>query len=216
MGTKKSKISLSNKNKPLFLRPEFFGIIGIVVFVILTFIAIFYYPNYNFALQYLSELGVGNTAIIFNSGLIIGGLLLIPLFIYQYKQNSFLFQLISFLGTASMIFFIGVGLFPLTQELLHSFFAGMFFFTMTFTILFGLIQFIVKTVSKNIKNFAKNANAFPKKLYNPVALFFFSFTSLFSIACIISYLAIQTPAWQKLAAICIIIWAIVWIMIKEN
>jgi len=175
------------------------GLIGITIFIILTIIAIITYPNYNFYEQYLSELGIGNTAITFNLGIIISGLLLIPLFVFHYKPKEFFAQLICFIGTASMIFFIGVGVFPLTNSRAHMFTAGLFFILITMTIIIALIEFIK---SKNLI-----------KINYATKLFFILICALATVITII-YLIIETPAWQKLAFITIGIFSISWMLIN--
>lgn len=176
------------------------ALIGIAVFILSTISAILSYTNYGFYTQYLSELGIGSTAILFNAGVIISGLLLIPLFVFHYKENDFFSQLICFLGIACAVFFIGVGIFPLTVSDIHLFTAALFFITMALTIIFALIEFLKENYKQN--------------KFSHTTKFFFHFVSIFAFTLILSYLILGYPAWQKLAVLGIGIWLFDWILIK--
>ena len=125
---------------------------------------------------------------------------MLPIFIFHYKQKNFLAQLVCFLGIASNLFFIGVGIFPLTNITAHTFTAGLFFVTMAMTIIIALIEFL--------------KNNYKKKKFYYSTKFLFHFISLFAIALIIAYLLNQAPIWQKLAVLSIGIWLVDWIFIK--
>ena len=202
MDVKKHETNLQNKNK--FFLPYFklTALTGIAIFTCFTWIAIQNYLNYSLLYEYLSDLGVGDTALIFNTGVILCGTLLLPYFVSQYRKNDFLAQLICFMGIASLLFFICVGVFPLTSHDAHFFVASMFFFTMAATIFFALVQFIKMT--------------FNNKNTSPFSRFLFILISIFAIANTIQYLLMQTPAWQKLAIASIAIWGIEWVFAKAN
>ena len=51
------------------------GIIAPIIFVIFTAISISTYPNYDPFTTYLSDLGMGSTAILFNIGVVVAGIL---------------------------------------------------------------------------------------------------------------------------------------------
>ncbi|MEK6958691.1 MAG: DUF998 domain-containing protein [archaeon] len=139
---KKAEI-ISNNACPLckldFLDPAFFALIGLAIIFASIVVSMFLYSNdlqayYDFSGQYLSELGVGNVALLFNLGLIAGSFCIIPFFFFLHKSGaSFLRQLASYLGMAAFIFLIGVGLFPLNSIDMHRFTAMMFIFCASIT-----------------------------------------------------------------------------------
>jgi hypothetical membrane protein len=110
------------------------GICGIAAPILvfsLIFLAIGLAPWFNWNRNALSDLGVGATAPIFNSALIVGGLLLLPFSIglRQILPRGAL----SLLGTAllslGMLVLSGIGLFPETAGRIH-FYISVAFFTL--------------------------------------------------------------------------------------
>lgn len=99
--------------------------IGASQFFIAMLIAEALYPNYNIAKNMISDLGVGPTAPIFNSSIIIlGGLILITSSIFQKCLKDIpLTVLILFTGFGA----IGVGLFEENTDGLHEISAGITF-----------------------------------------------------------------------------------------
>ncbi|MDE1834712.1 MAG: DUF998 domain-containing protein, partial [Candidatus Micrarchaeota archaeon] len=94
----------------------------LVFFVIL---AQHIYPNYSLSNNYISDLGVGPTAPIFNSAIILFGIIMISTsaLIWKGKKHKY----VSFMFFLSGIGGMGVGIFPETTGIYHLFFAGMVF-----------------------------------------------------------------------------------------
>lgn len=90
--------------------------IGATQFLIFMKIAEFIYPEYSVSYNYISDLGVGSTAIVFNSSIIVLGLLGIigSLLLYKIEKIFSLLLLLASLGA------LGVGLFPETTGILHT------------------------------------------------------------------------------------------------
>jgi len=65
-----------------FAHGSVYGISSVVIGLLFSTIALILFPNYNFLLNMISELGVGPGGIFFNLGLILAGILAIPFFIY--------------------------------------------------------------------------------------------------------------------------------------
>jgi hypothetical membrane protein len=76
------------------------------------------YPNYNVSLNYISDLGVGSTALIFNSSVFLLGLLVVAgaYFIRKAFKSNFLFITLILTGIGAMM----VGLFPETAGVMHT------------------------------------------------------------------------------------------------
>lgn len=72
--------------------------------------------------DYISALGVGEYATVFNGSLIVAAVLVIPFVIYTYERYSYL--IILFLATAASL--AGVGLYPANSSL-HQTIAAVFF-----------------------------------------------------------------------------------------
>lgn len=188
---KKIKIKETNKNK-IFL---YIGLIGIIIAVVSIFMSMFFYQGYSISNQYLSELGhpSATTRNIFNFGLMISSILIMPFFYYFfYKKNNFS-KIIFLSSIISLIGLFGVGFFPLTIEFEHYIFAGIFFiFASVFLLLFLINQFLEKNYLK-IENFT-------------------SFIAFFSTIIFIFFL--QNPLMQKISVSFILIF-IASIIIKK-
>ena len=101
------------------------GILGIAAFLVFTAIAVLNYTNYNFAGQFLSELGTGiASALWFNAGLVITGACLAVFFAGFWKES----KAIAIAGILASLALAGIGVFPMNQEPAHSIAAGLFFF----------------------------------------------------------------------------------------
>jgi hypothetical membrane protein len=76
------------------------------------------YPNYSVSLNYISDLGVGSTALIFNSSVFLLGLLVVAgaYFIREAFKSNFLFITLILTGIGAMM----VGLFPETAGVMHT------------------------------------------------------------------------------------------------
>ena len=113
-------------------KTELISMLGSLVFITFTTIAIILYPNYDLEKQFLSELGTrGVSALFFNSGAIITGVTLV---IFGIKLNKYLNHVIELLAEISIVSggvgLIGVGLFPMRFEFEHNISAfSVFFFT---------------------------------------------------------------------------------------
>ncbi len=200
-----TKSNEAKSNEVKFKGLEFkLAFLGLVIFIISVAVSILLSPGYDFFSNYLSELGVGNTALIFNIGVVLTAVLLIPFFVTLYEKDKFLPQLIAILGVVGMIFFIGVGVFPLTAGIIHTFSAFLFFFTMTLVIFFVFVEFFTKAFFKNMKSCCC------------VVIFAFATASIIPIALNIALLLFQNPFWQKLAVIGIIIWFIAFSVIRQT
>lgn len=88
-------------------------------------------PNTGYSIpeQYLSELGVGPTATIYNYGLIITGILCIPLFpiIYPLLRKTITAKIATIFGIAGCVSLIGVGIYPMHISEPHGLFSFLFF-----------------------------------------------------------------------------------------
>ena len=65
-----------------FTHGSVYGIVSVIIGLLFNIFALIFFPNYNFLLNMISELGVGQGGIFFNLGLILAGILAIPFFIY--------------------------------------------------------------------------------------------------------------------------------------
>jgi hypothetical membrane protein len=95
--------------------------VGMVQFMMLMLLAEILYPHYSVSTNYISDLGVGSTAIIFNSSIMLLGILLV---IAAYVSRETLrsrsmWILIAIVGLAAF----GVGAFPETTGIPHYTFA---------------------------------------------------------------------------------------------
>lgn len=92
--------------------------LGAVQFLIVLVVAEALYPNYSVSLNYISDLGVGSTALIFNSSVFLLGLLVVAgaYFIREAFKSNFLFIALILTGIGAMM----VGLFPETAGVMHT------------------------------------------------------------------------------------------------
>jgi hypothetical membrane protein len=94
-------------------------IIGVIEFLLAMLVAEALYPGYSVSMNYISDLGVGRTAIIFNSSIIVMGLLLIIASALLTQQSKALATTIALTGIGAA----GVGIFPETVHPFHLIFA---------------------------------------------------------------------------------------------
>ncbi|MFH1445732.1 MAG: DUF998 domain-containing protein [Nanoarchaeota archaeon] len=154
---------------------DIIAIMGFAVFSIFTFIAIFLTPGFNIATQYFSELGVsGLSAVFFNSGLILFGILLIPFYMkLRYDLgNSKLMKTTLILGIASCFALMGIGLFPLTQRIMHNFFNYTFFSLLT------VVIFLTSAIMISKKQMFHGLVGFVVIFFNTVFAFIINETAL--------------------------------------
>ena len=125
------------------------ALLGCAIFVVATAQATFLYPNYDFVNAYISDLGIGSTGGLFNTGCIIAGLLVLFFFSSFLKSRTIAGNLLGALGIISMLGLIGVGVFSEDFVLLHIFFTGLFFIFAALTeLLFVIIIFAKSRISK--------------------------------------------------------------------
>jgi hypothetical membrane protein len=95
--------------------------IGAVQFIIAMIIAEALYPYYSVAGNYISDLGVGSTALLFNSSVLLLGLFIVggAYFIYRALGSKLILVLLVLTGVGA----IGVGLFPETAGSIHAVFS---------------------------------------------------------------------------------------------
>jgi hypothetical membrane protein len=161
------------------------GFLTILVFFLTISISIMIYDNYNFFGQNFSDLGVGQTSIIFNFGIMLTAIFLtIYYFLFFKKNNSTRIFLLSLLSTIGLF---GVGFFDL-QNQLHFIFAGLFFISTFVLIIFFLLKNVLII---RIKNF--------KKLV---------LVSVVVLILIIIYIIFRTPFLQKITVYLIVLWNI--------
>ncbi len=94
---------------------------GMVQFMMLMLLAEILYPHYSVSTNYISDLGVGSTALIFNGSIMLLGLMLL-LAAYVSKEtikSHSMWILIAIVGIAAF----GVGTFPETTGIPHYIFA---------------------------------------------------------------------------------------------
>jgi hypothetical membrane protein len=91
---------------------------GAVQFLIGLVIAEALYPNYSVSGNYISDLGVGSTALIFNASVFLLGLIVVAgaYFIQHAFKFRVLFVILILTGVGAMM----VGLFPETAGVMHS------------------------------------------------------------------------------------------------
>ena len=102
------------------------GLLPLAVIIILSAASV----NFVLFADFISDLGVGDYALIFNATLVVASLLAVPFAFHVYKRYNYL--IILFLTT--ILFLIGVGLFPSTSGL-HMPLAALFFLLAFATIL---------------------------------------------------------------------------------
>ncbi len=92
-------------------------VISSIEIVFLVLLAQHLYPNYSLNKNYISDLGVGSTAVIFNSAIEIFGLIIIAASYFLWKTGKHRYMAFAFLITG--IGAIGVGALPETTGVYH-------------------------------------------------------------------------------------------------
>ncbi|MCP8323079.1 MAG: DUF998 domain-containing protein [Candidatus Methylarchaceae archaeon HK02M2] len=95
--------------------------VGSVQFLFGLIIAEILYPGYNVSKNFISDLGVGPTSLIFNSSVFLLGVFIVATAYFIHR--SFGSRLLSFLFTLTGLGAMGVGLFPETVRIIHPIFA---------------------------------------------------------------------------------------------
>jgi len=157
------------------------GLLVTISFICTLILAIIAYKNYNFFGQYLSELGAGETSVIFNVGLMITSLLMVCLYILIYYKES---KSNLVIGVVSAVSLFGVGLFPLTLKNPH-YLSALLFFLLSFFLI----------AKSNINLYFKEKNI--------------DWIGVISIVVILFYIIIfRNPLMQKFSVFVIIVWLI--------
>lgn len=111
--------------------------------------------GYSIPNQFLSELGVGPTATIYNYGLMITGILCIPLFpiIYPLLQKTLIGKISAIFGVAGCLALVGVGIYPMYIPEPHRLFSFLFFALTGLAIITASIamykgKFFIRCISK--------------------------------------------------------------------
>ncbi len=91
--------------------------VGTVQFILGLVIAEVLFPNYNVSTNFISDLGVGPTSLIFNPSVILFGLSLV--ISAYFIQRAFGSRLVSVLFTLAGLGAMGVGFFPETMGMMH-------------------------------------------------------------------------------------------------
>ena len=91
--------------------------VGAAQFIVLMIIAETLYPNYSTSDNYISDLGVGPSALIFNSSIILLGLMIVAgtYFTYRVFRSRLLLVLLTLAGIGAM----GVGVFTESAGQIH-------------------------------------------------------------------------------------------------
>jgi len=118
----------------IFPLVRYLVIFGVAAFVLTVFFSILSYGGYNFFGQFISELGIGKTALMFNLGLILSAILMLPLSILLWDKNSFLLKAASIVSFISFFALVGIGVFPMDQMPMHYYSAIIFFVLIATTI----------------------------------------------------------------------------------
>jgi hypothetical membrane protein len=145
-------------------------------------------PGYNMAYQYLSDLGVsGIPAIIFNIGVIVGGILLLSFFINLrgFIGDSVLSKPGIIIGIISSLCLIGVGIFPVNINTVHIIFAVSFFI---------VIELSIAVISAHILLFSK----LPKS-YGLIGFVVVAIDAVF-------LLGFSSPTVQKFVSFGLLVW----------
>jgi hypothetical membrane protein len=148
----------------------FCGVLSPILTLTLIAIAISYYPPFNWTVNALSDLGIQeNSAIIFNSSLIIGGIIAL-FFAYGLKELLWK-QTIGKLGVlvfiSATISMIAIGVFPENVKPWH------FYASVAFFLLLPISQFLVAAAL--LRNTSEKLSGFISLFIGIVSLFNWAF-----------------------------------------
>ncbi|MCK4382288.1 MAG: DUF998 domain-containing protein [Candidatus Lokiarchaeota archaeon] len=110
--------------------------VGCVQWLMMIIILESFQPNYNSAIHYVSSLGVGTTAIIYNASISLFGLSMVICSVIFYKSLGRKIFPLFFLITG--LFVIGVGLFPENIRPIHGYVTA---FAFLFAVFLPIISF---------------------------------------------------------------------------
>ena len=110
--------------------------IGVVQFILFMLLAEILYPKYSVSGNYISDLGVGSTAYIFNTSIVLLGLLIIVTgyFIRRFSRPLLILLILAGIGA------MGVGLFPETTGSPHLIFSLLVFLMSSIAPYFLLVK----------------------------------------------------------------------------
>jgi hypothetical membrane protein len=129
------------------------GLVAVVSFVALYMVAMSLDSSYAFGKNYLSDLGVGDGAWSFNSGVIIAGALFVPFTLFGLRPalgKGALSMICVILMVVSGLFLIGIGIFTEDAGDTHGVVSYGFFLTMLVTL--GLVAYALYQ-SKSLGSF---------------------------------------------------------------
>lgn len=136
-------------------------VLGITAFLTLTGYAALNYPGFSLADNYLSDLGVGSTALFFNTACVITGIFIIIAALFLLKKG---WQKASaVLLAACGIALIGIGIFPKNAPLPHA---------ITTYAFFALTPIFILTTSIHLLKQKNNLAAFSGTLLAFLFLYF--------------------------------------------
>jgi hypothetical membrane protein len=122
--------NLSKKNAGLVI------FVGSVQWLLMILVSESFQPDYNSSLHYVSSLGVGTTALTYNTSIILYGLSLVISSIILYKTLNK--KLLTSLLFVTGLFIIGVGVFPENTRPMHGYVTA---FAFIFAVLLPIISF---------------------------------------------------------------------------
>ncbi|PIU21385.1 MAG: hypothetical protein COT15_02620 [Candidatus Diapherotrites archaeon CG08_land_8_20_14_0_20_34_12] len=119
-------------------------IFGVLLFVSAMWYSESIYPKYDIFQNYISDLGVGNTAFIFNNAIMVtgAGLFIISFLLFREFKSTVFLILLALAGIGAF----GVGLFPENAGYLHSVFSAITFLCGAFSAIYSS-KFIPKPFS---------------------------------------------------------------------
>lgn len=110
--------------------------VGSVQWLMMILISESFHPDYNSSLHYVSTLGVGTTALIYNTSILLFGLSLVISSIILYKTLDA--KLFTSLLLVTGLFIIGVGVFPENSRPMHGYVTA---FAFIFAVSLPIISF---------------------------------------------------------------------------
>ena len=122
--------NLSKKNAGLVI------FVGSVQWLLMILVSESFQPDYNSSLHYVSSLGVGTTALTYNTSIILYGLSLVISSIILYKTLNK--KLLTSLLLVTGLFIIGVGVFPENSRPMHGYVTA---FAFIFAVLLPICSF---------------------------------------------------------------------------
>lgn len=128
---------MSRVHPDLKIVGEYAGILSSLTFIVFYVSAVLANRDYSITYNYISDLGAGSSAFLFNLGLIISGLLGIVFGFCLLMILDKFGRVGGLLLTASSFFLIGIGAFPKQYEEIHSMMTTLFF------TLYGISFFLI-------------------------------------------------------------------------